>query len=252
MTTRTLDWKPRFDERSKKYPIRGTVLRRPKRVDKMWTTGPILDQGTEGACVGFGWTAQTTAAPFSTNIRTVKIPKSPTTPTRYAQYVYETAKKIDEYPGEDYEGTSVLAGAKVLEKDQLLKSYAWGFTIDDVIDGIIARGPVVLGIPWYDGMYEAPGGVLTVSGNLVGGHCIVAVGYKVSSAKLNGEAAVVLQNSWGRKWGKSGLAEIRVSELSRLLKEQGEACLPLKVGYRASKWVGLVEKIRSAFGRLVD
>jgi hypothetical protein len=73
-------------------------------------------------------------------------------------------------------------------------------------------------------MYEAPKGILTVSGENVGGHCILAVGYKVYPG---GEDAVILQNSWGRSWGVNGLAEIKVSELAKLLKD-GEACLPIQ------------------------
>ena len=229
---RTLDWKPRFDERSKSFPVRGMLRKAPKRVNTLWLTGPILDQGKEGACVGFGWAAKVLADPFAVDLGklTTRV-KVPRTPAPFARKIYAEAKKVDEYPGEDYEGTSVLAGAKVLQSYGVVKAYSWAFSVDEVIDGIISTGPVVLGINWYDGMYEAPNGVLTVSGPQVGGHCILAVGYNVSSKKAGGEATVILQNSWGRGWGVNGLAEIKVSELARLLNEQGEACLPLQGAY---------------------
>ena len=220
---RKLDWAANYDERSRNFPIRGVVRSAVKRKNKLWKVGPILDQGQEGACVGFGWTAEALASPIRVDLSRIKT-RAPKEPNKFAQYVYAFAKTIDEFEGVDYDGTSVLAGAKSMQTFRLLKEYRWAFSIDEVIDGIIAKGPVVLGIPWYEGMYEAPNGILTVSGNLAGGHCILAVGYKVYPG---GEDAVILQNSWGTSWGINGLAEIKVSELAKLVAE-GEACLPIK------------------------
>lgn len=219
---RKLDWIPRYDERSREYPIRSIVRSTVKRKNKLWKVGTILDQGSEGACVGFGWTAEALASPVRVDLKRIKA-RAPKEPNAFAQYLYRFAKTIDEYEGEDYDGTSVLAGAKAMQTFALLKEYRWAFSINEMIDGLISKGPVVLGIPWYEGMYEAPNGILTVSGDNVGGHCILAVGYKVYSG---GEDAVILQNSWGPEWGINGLAEIKVSELKKLL-DDGEACLPI-------------------------
>ena len=217
---RKLDWKPRFDERSKNYPVRGVLSKRVGRKDVLWVAGPILDQKAEGACVGFGWTAEALATPFVVNLKTLP-GRPPRTPQPFARYVYTSAKKIDEYPGEDYEGTSVLAGAKVMQGLRTLQAYSWAFSTDDVIDALIQQGPVVLGINWYEGMYEAPNGVLSVSGEHVGGHCILAIGYTVSSKNFGGKPSVTLQNSWGKSWGVNGMAEILVSDLDKLLKDSG-------------------------------
>jgi hypothetical protein len=232
---RKFDWRPKFDPRSKNYSLRDTLRSTPRRVDTLWRVGPILDQGSEGACVGFGWTAQTLADPFSSDL--TKIPKAhvPKEPQPFAFYVYKSAQKIDEWPGEDYEGTSVLAGARIMKRYKLISSYSWAFSLDDVVDGIIARGPVVLGIPWYESMYEAPRGRVVVSGKEVGGHCILAVGYRRSSEKFGGRESVILQNSWGPSWGESGLAEISLDDLSALLRKQGEACLPSLVAHRSAQ-----------------
>ena len=220
---RKLDWTANYDERSRNLPIRGVIRKAVKRKNRLWQVGPILDQGQEGACVGFGWTAEALASPVRVDLNRIKT-RAPKEPNKFAQYVYAFAKTIDEYEGVDYEGTSVLAGAKSMQTFRLLKEYRWAFSMDEIIDGIIAKGPVVLGIPWYDSMYEAPNGILKVSGEQVGGHCILAVGYKVYPG---GEDAVILQNSWGKDWGVNGLAEIKVSELAKLVAE-GEACLPIK------------------------
>lgn len=220
-----LDWKPRFDERSRNFPISAKVRTAVRRKNRLWKVGPILDQGEEGACVGFGWTAEALASPVRVDLNRLKA-RAPKEPNAFAQYLYRFAKTIDEYEGEDYDGTSVLAGAKSMQTFALLKEYRWAFSINEMIDGLIAKGPVVLGIPWYEGMYEAPNGVLKVSGENVGGHCILAVGYRVASPNAGGKDTVILQNSWGTSWGLNGLAEIEVSELEKLLKD-GEACLPI-------------------------
>lgn len=220
---RILDWGPRYDERSRNFPVRGIIRKAVRRKDRLWKVGPILDQGQEGACVGFGWTAEGLASPVRVDLKRIKA-RAPKEPNEFAKYVYAFAKTIDEYEGVDYDGTSVLAGAKSMQTFGLLKSYAWAFTVDEIVDAVIKKGPVVLGINWYDGMYEAPNGVLKVTGKHVGGHCILAVGYKV---KPEGDT-VILQNSWGSEWGINGLAEISVADLARLMGEGGEACLPIK------------------------
>lgn len=219
--TRILDWKSRHDPRSLTFPVADTISQTPVRKDKTWTPGPIIDQGQEGACVGFGWTDEATATPTPVKLKDA---------TKFAQGLYELAKTLDEYPGTNYDGTSVLAGAKAMGKKGLLKEYRWAFSIDDVVNSLLVHGPVVLGIDWYEDMFNPVNGdVLRVSGALAGGHCILAVGYRVAS--IDGADAIVLQNSWGPSWGKGGLARIKVSDLARLLAGNGEACVPVRRSY---------------------
>jgi len=226
---RTFNWAPNFDDQSISFPIRAAVPQEVRR-NKLWRTGQILDQGREGACVGFGWTAEALSTPVAVDLTRVAA-NVPTDPTAFAFHTYNLAKRLDQWEGTDYSGTSVLAGAKAMRSFGLIKEYRWAFNIADVIDGIIHKGPVVLGIQWHKGMYNAPDGVLTVSGEIVGGHCITAVGYKVSSDKINGEEGIILQNSWGSDWGNNGLAIIRTSELAALLDNYGEACVPSRRSY---------------------
>jgi hypothetical protein len=226
MNTPILDWEPRFDPKSKEYPIRATLRLAPKR-NKLWRVGPIMDQGNEGACVGFGWAAEAFSTPVPVSLSRMKT-LVPQESNSFAKSVYVEAQKIDEWEGENYSGTSVLAGAKTMQSLRLLKEYRWAFSIDDVVDSVLSKGPVVLGIEWREGMYDAPNGVLTSFGAVVGGHCITAVGYRYKSEKLGGEDGIVLQNSWGIDWGINGLAVIKVSELAALLAKNGEACVPSK------------------------
>lgn len=224
------NWKPTFDDRSKDFPIRATIAERPTRRTKKWRNGVILDQGREGACVGFGWTAQALSTPVAVDLTRIKA-EAPDDPTQFAHAIYQRAKLVDSYEGEDYEGTSVLAGAKALQELGLVKEYRWCFKIEDVIDALLTKGPVVLGIYWYEGMYKAPNGILEVSGETVGGHCITAVGFKLAKDSATGEDSIILQNSWGTDWGTNGLAEIRVRDLKALLDQSGEACVVTKRSY---------------------
>lgn len=229
MEPRLLNWSPRHDHRSKNFAVADIV---PSDVRKsvLWDIGPVLDQGREGACVGFGWTAQLLATPEPLNLA-LTAAAVPHDPTQFALNLYHTAQTLDDQPGENYSGTSVLAGAKAATNFGFLSEYHWAFSVDDVINALIHVGPVVLGIEWHEGMYEAPAGVLSPTGPVVGGHCITAVGYVEADASISGKEAVILQNSWGADWGLGGLAQITKDDLAALLANDGEACVPTKSAF---------------------
>lgn len=202
-----------FDPRSRNYPVTAVLPSSAKPRSYTWAGGPVSDQGQEGACVGHGWTSELTAKP-----KPVKLVEDP---SAYAHALYKEAQTIDAYPGEDYSGTDVIAGAKVCQSRGFIKEYRWAFDFDDLVLALGYKGPAVLGIPWYNSMYNAPGGVVTVSGNVVGGHCILARGVNVK------KETVLLRNSWGSDWGNGGDAVISYADLRRLLTEGGEACVPV-------------------------
>lgn len=223
---RTFNWIPSHDERSRAFAIRPTLttLNTRKR-NKQWRVGPILDQGYEGACVGYGWAAEALSTPVPVKLDRIR-PDVPRDPDQFAKFLYNSAKRLDPWEGEDYDGTSVLAGAKAVRNIGVLKEFRWAFSVDDVVNSVLAKGPVVLGTYWRDGMYEAPGGILRVEGEIVGGHCYLAVGFAYKWESLDYEDGIIVQNSWGASWGKNGLAAIKVSDLGGLLRQDGEACVP--------------------------
>lgn len=183
----------------------------------------MIDQGSEGACVGFGWTNELRAKPVP-----VKFPN----PEQFAIGIYKQAQKIDEWPGENYSGTSVLAGAKICRSLGYIGEFRWAFGIDDVIDTLVTSGPVVLGIPWYESMYETrPSGLIDIGGKKVGGHCILATGYspkqRFMKEGLTTFEVVRLRNSWGPEYGVNGNGWIKVEDLAKLLSGKGEACIPV-------------------------
>lgn len=233
ITERTLDWRSRHDPRSKDYPVRGLVPASPRR--RLWTPGQVIvDQGREGACTGFAAVTEAMASPVRVDItRVAKAPALgvPTThPNAFAQKVYRLAQKIDEWPGENYEGSSVLAATKVMQQLGLIGEYRWAFSIDDLAVAL-QRGPAVLGVPWFESMYEPNGQLLRVGGQLAGGHAICCIGFDPTSEHAGGRAAFALCNSWSAAWGKNGVAWIAADDLARLLRQDGEAMVPWRRSY---------------------
>lgn len=117
MTTvdgRTFDCRPSADPRNAAHRFAAAPL---NLTNKRWY-GPRVrtDQGSEGACVGFGCTNELLSSPVRVVLPGMKGLKAERTAiaNRYASGVYHAAQEVDEYPGTDYSGTSVNAGAKVL------------------------------------------------------------------------------------------------------------------------------------------
>lgn len=230
-TDRVVDRRPEFDERSRLYAAVSPNDTRPFQ-SRGWTCNIYNDQGREGACVGFGWSHELSARPRI-------IP----TDNAFALQIYNRAKQLDPWAGEDYEGTSVLAGAKATQEHlnsagiPYIGSYRWAFGIQDVLRVISYAGPVVLGIDWYYDMYTPDANnYITPTGDVVGGHCILAKHQKIVKLDPNKPADflnldqdkshVRLHNSWGRGYGLGGDAFITVRDLNFLLNNGGDACIP--------------------------
>ncbi len=213
-----LDRLPEFDERSRAYPIRELLPSAPTR-GRSWPCYARLDQGQEGACVGFGWAHELAASP--TVVRGVD--------NRFArETIYLPAQYVDEWAGQNYEGTSVLAGAKVLTQLGFLKEYRWAFGIDDVLMTLAKFGPVVLGVPWLESMFTtrpingSTDRLVVAEGGDAGGHCILARGVQFHPRGFD-EPLVRMRNSWGDPFDWM----IKASDLEMLLHRGGEACVPV-------------------------
>jgi hypothetical protein len=226
---------PEFDPGSYGYPIRKVLAdetgdAKPPLRSLTWQCRTWLDQKREGACVWFANGHRVASDPVRREI----------TDAECRQY-YREAQRIDEFgdtPPE--EGTSVLAGVKIGVQHGYYQSYWWAFGIDDTLRGIGHVAPGILGIPWLESMFEPrPSGLLEVSGRIAGGHAILARGVRLK-ARLPGEGlepieVVRLRNSWGRDWGIDGDAYIRVEDLERLEKADGECCFPVEPGQRRTE-----------------
>jgi hypothetical protein len=220
---------PARDERDRRFllmehPRAQTIT---KVLDKTWAFfSRPLDQGNTGTCVGHGWKHCLMAAPI--------VRKKDDKPSPFD--IYDAAIKVDEFPDNDNDtdrqmGTSVRAGAKVLQTLGLLDEYAWITTADEAsrwIGGVDDKGkfvgsPIVIGVNWYESMFETDKeGILKISGQVAGGHC-VCVNRWLPKRGLFG----AIQN-WALPWGINGSGHfyLRAEDLGRLLSEDGEGCTP--------------------------
>lgn len=205
-----------LDARDEGYQLRQALVLPPVlRTWRHWTPGkPILNQGEFPHCVAYAWKQWLTASPIRQGhqVDTVE--------------VYNQAQLIDEWPGEDYDGTSVRAGAKILQQRGFISNYLWAASMEEIKQWILTKGPVVIGSNWYSSMsqplwsdYDGLEGYwIKPEGNLDGGHAWTIVGFS-----LNRHAFRML-NSWGDSWGQHGKAWIAEEHVAQLLLEQGEAC----------------------------
>lgn len=203
------------DSRDSKYKF-GLVIPEayPARIKrKQYTPGVVLNQGNTGTCVGQGWAGFLACTPLRTH-------SDP-------YYIYDKATRLDEWPGNEgnqQSGTSVRAGAKALVEMSHLRSgvdagYVWAQNSHDVANWILRRSPVVIGIPWYQGMFTlTPEGYIVLSGQQIGGHCVLVYGCDLNIRTL------YIQNSWGASWGMGGRCKMTFDVLDNLLSNEGGEC----------------------------
>jgi len=142
----------------------------------------FYDQGNEGACVGFSCSRM----------------MSLLNRVRYAApWLYKEAQKIDAWPGEDYEGTSVRAGLDVLKSSGHCRVGTLGKVYpEDVNAGISVYR-------WADTVEQI--------------HDVLKM------PLANSLEAVPLVNSWGRDYPH--IVWMPATVVQRLLVEDGEAGL---------------------------
>ena len=210
---RTFGRRVEFDERSRLFPIRKFLPKITKPRSYTWSCGIVLDQSATPACTGFSMAHEWAARPVVVQGVTNKT----------GMDIYHLAQELDEWPGHNYDGSSVLGAAKAAEQLGKILEYRWAFGVDDVIATIGYHGPVVLGVNWYRGMMNPDAkGILPVIGEVVGGHAILCNGYNVTSKLFR------LHNSWGSSWGIKGECFVTAKDMARLLSEDGEACVPVR------------------------
>jgi hypothetical protein len=215
-----LDRIPHFDERSRNFKIAATLPATKKPRSYTWSCKEHLDQGSEGACVGFGITHELIARPAVVKGLDAKYAK---------EQIYWQAQREDPWPGGSYpgatpfyEGTSVLNGLKVAQALGWFDSYLWSFSLDELILGVGYNGPATLGINWHNGMMNTDAkGFIHVTGKVAGGHCILCKGVNIKGQYF------VLHNSWGKDWGVGGDCKISFADMEKLLYEEGEAAFPV-------------------------
>lgn len=161
--------------------IRGghAVCLLPAKTQDPYDWWDFYDQGSEGACVGFA----SSRCMSLLNRR------------RYdARWLYREAQQVDEWPGEDYDGTSVRAAMDVLRK-QGHREVRAGET------GAVDHAAGILENRWARSADEV----------------LAALG----TPHLD---YVTILNSWGR-YGYPHFTRMSAGVLQRLLDEDGEAAI---------------------------
>lgn len=214
--TRKFDRLVSFDERSRAYPVRRLTAGPAQSI--LWPCNLWLDQGSEGMCVGCGFTHELAAEPVPV----------PNLDLDYARELYWAGQRRDRYPGGAYpgarpyyEGTSILAVAKEVKARGLIESYNWGFGLMDLVIGLQV-GPAVLGLPWYEMLEQPDGyGVVVLGGEMLGGHCVLCRGVDVERRRF------IVRQSRGELHGLRGDILVPYDVMEPLLQEEGEACFPI-------------------------
>jgi hypothetical protein len=217
MNVPILDWRPNPDPRSANFrfatlpgcanlSVRPSITRR-KEI--------FLDQGSEGACTGFGAEHCMALSPYP----------QPTS-NELAREIYYEARRQDEWPGEDYEGSSVNGAMKAARLHGRISAWHWCYSVPEIKHALSYHGAVEAGSWWWSGMWDVDeAGFVHPTGSRVGGHAYALAGY----ATVGGATAYRIENSWGPEWGDNGGAWISEPGLLVLLNEQGEFACPRKV-----------------------
>lgn len=206
------------DERDHKYLLKKKASAL-NRTNRYWTAKPALDQLDTSECVGYSGYQWLTSFPVK------NVP--PFNPT----YLYHQAQRNDEWPGEDYEGSSVRGLFKALKSIGYVNEYRWAFDVETVVSHLLTVGPVVIGTVWTTGMFMADrdGFIDDIGGDVVGGHAYVLIGANRKKLSRNGTGAVRILNSWGTSWEDSGRAWLSFTALKWLLDQDGEACAATEI-----------------------
>lgn len=198
----------------------------------------VLDQGREGACVGFSIAAEAGSDPVPVHREDGKAL------TDLALRVYRRAQELDPWPetgpgGEG--GTSIQAGAAAGVELGLFDEYLWARSVDELIavltrpargDDAVPFGPVVAGVEWFDSLYRpAADGYGEAEGTRVGRHAIlirgVALKPTLKGRKLT-DPLFRLRNSWGPDYGDAGELYLTAPTLEAMLGPAPELMVPAR------------------------
>jgi len=183
----------------------------------------ILDQGQEGACTGFGAAA----------VINLLYSKQGFGKTVSARMLYEMARKHDEWPGENYDGSSCRGAIRGWKNMGVCSNESWGYSTRHPGSLTIERAKdarsTILGAYYrlrpnlndYHAALNETGAIYVsadvhegwnnprvLDGNAIadiipsekftGGHAFAIVGYN--------DLGFIIQNSWGSNWGSDGFA----------------------------------------------
>ena len=208
---------PFYDSRNERFRIRAIApAPAPQITQRYW-----YDVGWQGDQMA---TSQCTAYSLLHYMADGPVTHPNLNPIRAPSQLYAAIQAKDRAEGRDYGvdgGATMLAQSKAAIALGWYGEYRWGYTLDELVNAILTTGPVILGINWYAGMMNPkPTGRVAVTGEIVGGHAIVANGVNVTKETIR------LKNSWGLSYGLRGHCYLSFQDMNRLIAEDGEIVLP--------------------------
>lgn len=188
---------------------------------------PVLDQGQVGSCTANALLGVLGTVPYADKLAVRGVQVSGWDEA-LALSVYHDETAIDDreipgvYPPDDT-GSAGIYSMQVAQARGWITSYHHAFSLSAMQHALVT-GPVSLGIPWLNSMFEPHNdGTLKVdfSSGIAGGHQVAIVGYDLK------HSFVELRNSWGTSWGLQGYARLPINGLSGLLRNGGDVVQPV-------------------------
>lgn len=201
---RVLDASLEADPRDYRIPYKVSEEPAPLK-SKKWECPVRLDQGSEGACVGFGIAHVMACHPLP-QILTKAV----------AFFFYEGGKEHDEWPGIDYEGTSGNGVLRFLQKMGLIGRFYRIRSIKELDFILCTKGTVGGGFPWKRGCFEPDrNGYIKYTGRTEGGHFVC-----INERNFERDDYGIVQ-SWGRDHGIDGEVKITASDMGQMFADGG-------------------------------
>jgi hypothetical protein len=231
---RVLDARPDTpDFRDKIYEATLVEVPRERPLAEFLKCRPtILDQGQEGACTGFGLAA---SANYLLKCR-AKGRKAEDVGPVSPRMIYEMARRYDEWPGEDYAGSSARGAMKGWHKHGVCSDRLWPYEANDpgqlddrrsqdatqrplgayyrvnhkdlicMHSAIAEVGILYATATVHSGWMNPSGdGMIEQTDTIEGGHAFAIVGYD--------RRGFWIQNSWGRDYGRGGFEGYSFADL---------------------------------------
>ena len=239
---RDREYRPALRSLPRQYPDQANITRYLQQYKK---DGLILDQGQEGACTGFGLAAVVNYLLW----REVRlIMKKKRAPKKVSErMLYHLAKFYDEWPGEDYEGSSCRGAMKGWHRHGVCAADYWPYrdsrgkvafikpvdkwdadaaqrplgayyridkdSIVDMQSAIVEVGAIYVSAQVHDGWFGRLKMIRTLG--------LPMIQPQRDPSKTGGHAfaivgynkvGFIVQNSWGSRWGKEGFAILPYDE----------------------------------------
>jgi len=246
---RVLDARPdRVDVRDLPYrpPLRSLPTQYPSaaEIDRYFPRyakdGMVLDQEQEGSCTGFGLAAVINYLFW----KEAADANAPATPKVSERMLYHLARFYDEWPGEDYEGSSCRGAMKGWHRHGVCAEALWPYrdragkprfvspdptwaedaasrplgvyyridkdAIVDMQAAIVEVGAIYVSAEVHDGWFGAFDAVADSPVPIipVSDRAVKRGGHAFAIVGYN-EYGFIVQNSWGPGWGRAGFAVLR-------------------------------------------